>query len=112
MTTPRAMICRLCMDTKALSELSRDVSGQVSDICLVCRERELRAVLAQVEAILSLSFPNHPDNEITVEVVRKTLVCGHVDHENCWCGSCHVCHRYLDDCGFGRCHICEGVAHV
>lgn len=75
MITPRAIICRLCFDTKALSELSRSASGHVTDVCLVCRERELRAVLAQVEAILShdnqLANPKHSDSEITLEVVRK-----------------------------------------
>lgn len=72
MTTPRAVICRLCMDTKALSELSRSASGHITDVCLVCRERELRAVLAQVEAILAnddqAAYHRYSDNEITVEV--------------------------------------------
>jgi hypothetical protein len=73
-TAPRAVICRLCMETKALSELSRSASGHVTDVCLVCRERELRAVLAQVEAILAiddqLANPKHPDDEITQVIPR------------------------------------------
>lgn len=94
MATPRAIICRLCFETKALSELSRAASGHITDVCLVCRESELRAVLAQVEAILrvdsQLASPRHSDNEITLEVARKFYPCGHVD-DGCWCLSCHVC---------------------
>lgn len=94
MTTPRAVICRLCFETKALSELSRSASGHITDVCLVCRERELRAVLVKVEAILAndsqLANPKHSDNEITLEVVRKLHDCGHVD-DGCWCLRCHIC---------------------
>lgn len=101
MTVPRAVICRLCMDTKALSELSRSAGGQVTDICLVCRERELRAVLAQVEAILAidnqLANPKHPDTELTVEVKRKTFLCGCIDDGSCWCNRCHFCEDVTDD---------------
>lgn len=100
MTAPRAIICRLCFETKALSELSRAPSGHITDVCLVCRERELRAVLAQVEAILSLddqlAKPKHPDNEITLEVVRRFHDCGHVD-DGCWCLRCHVCDPMPED---------------
>jgi hypothetical protein len=92
--TPRAVICRLCFETKALSELSRSASGVITDICLVCRESELRAVLAQVESILSmdaqLARPKHPDNEITVEVVVKKYECGHVD-DGGWSLICPTC---------------------
>jgi len=82
------------MDTKALSELSRSGSGQVTDICLVCRERELRAVLAQVEAILAPETvidqsTIQSSNEITVEVDLKILQCGHPT--TCWCSNCHYC---------------------
>lgn len=94
MNAPRAIICRLCMEAKALSELSRSANGQVTDICLVCRERELRAVLAQVEAILSLdhqlAHPKYSDGELTKEVKLKFFECGHVD-DGCWCLRCHVC---------------------
>lgn len=94
MIVPRAVICRLCFDTKALSELSRSTSGHITDVCLVCRESELRAVLAQVEAILAiddqLANPKHSDSEITLEVVRKAYPCGHVD-DGCWCLRCHIC---------------------
>lgn len=94
MTAPRAVICRLCMDTKALSELSRSASGDITDICLVCRERELRAVLAQVEALLAADEmfvrPKYSDDEITQEVVLK------------------ICeHGYVVDGRRNRCHYCE-----
>lgn len=86
------------MDTKALSELSRSTSGEITDVCLVCRERELRAVLAQVEAILSidnqLANPKNSDSEITQEVLRA-LPCGHFS--TCWCKSCHVCEDVLGE---------------
>lgn len=88
------MICRLCFDTKALSELSRTTSGHITDVCLVCRERELRAVLAQVEAILALddrlANPRHPDGEETQTIQRKNFDCGHID-DGCWCLCCHYC---------------------
>jgi len=82
------------METKALEELSRSASGQITDICLVCRESELRAVLAQVEAILAmdnqLASPRYPDSELTKEVTLKFFECGHVD-DGCWRLRCHVC---------------------
>lgn len=74
MRNPRAVICRLCMETKALSELSRSADGHITDVCLVCRERELRAVLAQIEAILAfdayLAGPTYRDGDITQELPR------------------------------------------
>lgn len=89
------------METKALSELSRSTSGHITDVCLVCRERELRAVLAQVEAILSLdnqlANPKHSDSEITMEVARKFYPCGHVDDGTCWCLRCHFCEDVMDE---------------
>jgi hypothetical protein len=104
MTAPRAVICRLCFETKALSELSRSASGDITDVCLVCREKELRAVLAQVEAILTTDdqfvdskHPKNPDNEITVEtvVVKHCYWCAH--QIECWCGRCHYCEDVSDD---------------
>ncbi len=75
---PRAVICRLCFETKALGELSRLPTGEISDICLVCRESELRAVLSLLETILAvddqLANPRYPDNEITQELSFKRHV--------------------------------------
>lgn len=97
MSIPQSIICRLCFETKALSELSRSANGHITDVCLVCRERELRAVLAQVEAILSLdnqlADPKHPDSELTQKVTLKFFECGHVD-DGCWCLRCHICHKH------------------
>lgn len=100
MAIPRAIICRLCYESKALSELSRAPDGAITDVCLVCRERELRAVLAQVEAILAtddrLANPRHPDGETTQVIQRETFECGHVD-DGCWCLRCHVCDVMPED---------------
>jgi hypothetical protein len=61
MTTPwpafdsetQTVLCCLCFESKRLDELSRDADGDLTDVCLVCRQKELQAVLAQIVVILA-----------------------------------------------------------
>lgn len=101
MTTPQTVVCRLCLGQNRPQELSRDADGHLTDVCLVCRQKELQAVLAQVAAILgpetvidqSTIDPNSEiTQEITVGTISKAvevLLCGH--RTTCWCSNCHYC---------------------
>ena len=88
------VICRLCSDEKLVAELSRDADGYLTDVCLVCRQKELQAILVQVAAILEphgqvVKVDPLASNETTQEVVMEKLPCGHVS--TCWCFTCHFC---------------------
>lgn len=88
------VICRLCSDEKLVAELSRGIDGYLTDVCLVCLQRELQVILTQVAAILEPQTQIdqstiRTDNEITQEVDLKVLSCGHAS--TCWCPICHYC---------------------
>lgn len=89
---PSAVICKLCLESKWMSELSTTSDGHYTDVCLTCFQRETRAIVAQLEAIMGLTLvvkPKTSDNEITQEVTLKVCECGYVI--DCWCKRCHIC---------------------
>ena len=93
MTTPPMAVCSLCFESNRLEELSRDADGHLTNICLVCRQKELQIILAQVAAILKsgnwVDETARQDNEVTIEVNLQVLPCGH--RTTCWCSRCHTC---------------------
>jgi hypothetical protein len=87
-------MCCLCFESKRLEELSQDADGHLTDVCLVCRQKELQAILAQVAAILAPEAvidqsTIRPNNEITQEVVVYMRRCGHSSVR--WWGDCPDC---------------------
>ena len=84
--------CVLCYEPKSPVEFSRDADGHLTTVCLVCRQKELQAVVEHLAAILGRLTEDKPapsENEITQEVVIKTHPCGHI--RDCWCLTCHIC---------------------
>jgi hypothetical protein len=90
----QTVMCCLCFESKAVQELSKDVDGNLTDVCLVCRQKELQAVLTQVAVILSEEVrieqsTTQSNSEITQGVVIYSRRCGHVTVK--WWEPCSVC---------------------
>jgi len=94
----KAVICRLCRESKWASELSRTADGHYTDICLTCFQKEALAIVVQLETIMGLAIgptPKTTGNEITQEVTLRFCGCGTV--MDCWCNRCHICEDVADE---------------